>query len=105
MTDTWWPKRGATRRPKTDAERGLWHRCLTSLGIRHRKAYCTRHTFIAWACSEGANLKALAEYCGTSVAMIEQSYARYIGSDFLASLMKPSVAHEANGSAGSFKSG
>jgi len=95
MTDTWWPKRGATRRPRTDAERGLWHRCLTSLGIRHRKAYCTRHTFIAWACSEGANLKALAEYCGTSVAMIEQSYARYIGSDFLASLIKPAAAPEA----------
>jgi len=27
----------------------------------------TRHTFIAWALSEGANLKGLAEYCGTSV--------------------------------------
>jgi hypothetical protein len=32
-----------------------------------------RHTFIAWALSEGANLKGLAEYCGTSVQMIEQS--------------------------------
>src|SRR5437016_4977011 len=31
----------------------------------------------------------------TSVAMIEQSYARYIGSDFLASLMKPTPAPEA----------
>jgi hypothetical protein len=35
----------------------------------------TRHTFIAWALSEGANLKGLAEYCGTSVQMIEQSHA------------------------------
>jgi hypothetical protein len=35
----------------------------------------TRHTFIAWALSEGANLKGLAEYCGTSLQMIEQSLA------------------------------
>jgi hypothetical protein len=34
-------------------------------------------TFIAGALSEGANLKGLAEYCATSVQMIEQSYGRY----------------------------
>jgi hypothetical protein len=33
----------------------------------------TRNTFITWALS-----KALAEYCGTSVQMIEQSYGKYI---------------------------
>jgi hypothetical protein len=47
----------------------------------------TRHTFIAWALSEGANLKGLAEYCGTSVQMIEQSYGRYIRKDFLGPLI------------------
>jgi hypothetical protein len=47
----------------------------------------TRHTFIAWAFSEGANLKRLAEYFGTSVRMIEQSYGRYIRKDFLGLLM------------------
>jgi len=47
----------------------------------------TRHTFIAWALSEGANLKGLAEYCGTSVQMIEQSYVRYIRKDFLGPLI------------------
>ena len=47
----------------------------------------TRHTFIAWALSEGANLKGLAEYCGTSVQMIEQSYSRYIRKDFLGPLI------------------
>jgi hypothetical protein len=47
----------------------------------------TRHTFIAWALSEGANLKALAEYCGTSVQMIEHSYGRYICKDFLGPLI------------------
>jgi hypothetical protein len=61
---------------------------LRSLGIRARKAYCTRHTFIAWALSEGANLKSLAEYCGTSVQMIEQSYGRYIRKDFLGPLLE-----------------
>ncbi len=87
MTDTWWPKRGAARRPVDEESKGIWFRCLRSLGIRPRKFYATRHTFIAWALSEGANLKGLAEYCGTSVQMIEQSYGRYIRKDFLGPLI------------------
>jgi hypothetical protein len=47
----------------------------------------TRHTFIAWALSEGVSLKGLAEYCGTSVQMIEQSYGRYIRKDLLGPLI------------------
>ena len=62
-------------------------RFLRSLGIRPRKFYTARHTFIAWALSEGANLKGLAEYCGTSVQMIEQSYGRYMRNDFLGPLI------------------
>jgi hypothetical protein len=87
MTDTWWPKRGAARRPVGEESKGIWFRCLRSLGIRPRKFYTTRHTFVAWALSEGANLKGLAEYCGTSVQMIEQSYGRYIRKDFLGPLI------------------
>ena len=87
MTDTWWPKRGAARRPVDEESKGIWFRCLRSLGIRPRKFYMTRHTFIAWALSEGANLKGLAEYCGTSVLMIEQSYGRYIRKDSLGPLL------------------
>ena len=87
MTDTWWPKRGAARRPVDDESKGIWFRCLRSLGIRPRKFYMTRHTFIAWALSEGVNMKGLAEYCGTSVQMIEQSYGRYIRKDFLGPLI------------------
>jgi integrase len=87
MTDTWWPKRGAARRPVDDESKGIWFRCLRSLGIRPRKFYTTRHTFIAWALSEGANLKGLAEYCGTSVQMIEQSYGRFMRKDFLGPLI------------------
>jgi len=78
MTDTWWPKRGAARRLVDDAWKGIWFRGLRSLGIRPRKFYTTRHTFIAWAFSEGANMKGLVEYCSNSVQMIEQSYSRYI---------------------------
>jgi hypothetical protein len=79
-------RRGA-RRPVDDESKGIWFRCLRSLGIRPRKFCTTRHTFIAWALSEGANLKGLAEYCGTSVQMIEQSYGRYIRKDFLGPLI------------------
>jgi integrase len=87
MTDTWWPKRGAARSPKDEASKGIWFRALKALGIRPRKFYNTRHTFIAWALSEGANLKGLAEYCGTSIQMIEQSYGRYMRKDFLGPLI------------------
>src|SRR6266851_1691011 len=73
--------------PVDDESKGIWFRCLRSLGTRPRKFYMTRHTFIAWALSEGANLKGLAEYCGTSVQMIEQSYGRYIRKDFLGPLI------------------
>jgi hypothetical protein len=73
--------------PVDDESRDIWFRALRSLGIRPRKFYTTRHTFIAWALSEGANLKGLAEYYGTSVQMVEQSYRRYIRKDFLGPLI------------------
>lgn len=88
MTDSWWPKRGASRKPSKDEERGVWWRCLRSLGIRPRRSYCARHTFIAWALSAGMNQKALAEYCGTSSPMIEQHYGKYIGTDALGPLTR-----------------
>ena len=37
MMDTWWPKRGAARRPVDNESKGIWFRCLRSLGIRPRK--------------------------------------------------------------------
>jgi integrase len=81
MTDSWWPKRS-------------WYGCLTELKIRTRKFYATRHTFISWALTQpGCNLKGLAEYCGTSVMMIEQRYGKYMRKDFLEALVgeeKPS---------------
>jgi integrase len=58
-----------------------WYRALRACNTRPRKFYATRHTFISDALSQGANIKWLAEYCGTSVAMIEKHYGRYIKSD------------------------
>jgi integrase len=55
-----------------------WNTALRATGIRPRKFYATRHTFISIALSRGVNLKWLAEYCGTSVAMIERSYGRFL---------------------------
>jgi integrase len=52
---------------------------LRALGIRPRKLYATRHTFISLALTDGVNIKWLAEYCGTSVARIEASYGRWMG--------------------------
>jgi hypothetical protein len=55
-----------------------WHAALRATGIRPRKFYATRHTFVSIALSKGLNLKFIAEYCGTSVAMIEQHYGRFL---------------------------
>ena len=49
-----------------------WHRGLRGTDVRPRKFYATRHTFISVALTKGANLKWLADYCGTSVEMIEK---------------------------------
>ena len=39
-----------------------WHRALRSAGVRPRKFYATRHTFISLALSRGARPKWVAEY-------------------------------------------
>jgi integrase len=58
-----------------------WNKALRASGIRQRKFYYTRHTYISVALSAGVNIKWLAEQCGTSVAMIEKHYGRYIRDD------------------------
>jgi hypothetical protein len=40
-----------------------------------------RHTFISVGLTHGVKIKWLAEYCGTSVAMIEKHYGNYLGGD------------------------
>ena len=49
--------------------------------MRPRGPYHTRHTFISVGLSYGANIKWLADYCGTSPDMIQKHYGRYIRND------------------------
>ena len=58
-----------------------WYRVLRATGVRERKPYSTRHTFISAGLSNGVNIKWLAEYCGTSVTMIEKHYGKYLRGD------------------------
>ncbi len=51
-----------------------WGRCLKDLGIKHLKFYATRHTFITEAIQRGENPLAVAQYCGTSLDMIQKDY-------------------------------
>lgn len=51
---------------------------LARLGIRRRKFYATRHTFATELISRGEDLKAIAEYMGTSVRMLEDDYGRWL---------------------------
>lgn len=60
-----------------------WRELLGAAGVRHRKLYATRQTFISAALSRGCKLQWVAEYTGTSPAMIQRSYARFIGGDEL----------------------
>lgn len=54
-----------------------WHPTLRACEVRPRSFYKTRHTFISLSLESGKvrNIKALADYCGTSVEMIEKHYA------------------------------
>ena len=56
-----------------------WGEPLKKLRIRHRKFYATRHTFITKAIKRGENPLAVAQYCGTSLAMIEADYCGTLG--------------------------
>lgn len=63
-----------------------WGKCLKLLGIRHRKFYATRHTFITEVIRRGltpADLLNLPRYCGTSVKMIMEDYCGVIPPAFL----------------------
>jgi hypothetical protein len=60
------------------AARHFWP-ALRALNIRHRDFYSTRDTFISVMLMHGEPAKRVAEYCGTSLAMIESSYGKWIG--------------------------
>jgi integrase len=54
---------------------------LRVLKIRPRPFYNTRHTYISIALTLGCNPKWIAEQTGTSLAMIEKHYGKYIRDD------------------------
>jgi integrase len=51
-----------------------WRGIVEGSDVRYRKFYATRHTFITEMVKSKRNLKEIADYCGTSVQMIEQNY-------------------------------
>ena len=51
-----------------------WGRICDGANVRRRKFYATRHTSITEAIKAGGNILAIAQYHGTSVAMIESNY-------------------------------
>jgi integrase len=59
----------------------IWYRALRAKGMKQRKPYAMRHTFISVGLANGVKIKWLAEYCGTSVAMIGKHYGNYLGGD------------------------
>jgi integrase len=48
------------------------YKALRAIGIRERKFYATRHTYISVALTAGAKIKWISQQCGTSVAMIDK---------------------------------
>lgn len=55
-----------------------WLPMLRRLGIRPRPFYNTRHTYISYAISLGMKLATVCAQTGTSPAMIEKHYGRYM---------------------------
>lgn len=52
---------------------------LKRAGIRHRRAYESRHTFACWALSAGANPNFIASQMGhTSAQMVYNVYAKWM---------------------------
>ena len=71
--------------------RVYWRKIIKCAGVRPRKFYATRHTFITEMVQRGENIKAVADYCGTSVEMIERNYCGKLSLSHLTEI-KPAVA-------------
>jgi integrase len=55
-----------------------WAPALRAAGIPHRRVYDCRHTFATWTIESGVEVLYLARIMGTSVAQIEDTYARWL---------------------------
>jgi len=58
--------------------RNAWNAALKKAEIRHRVAYCTRHTFISIALSGGANPFQVSEQAGHSMEMMLKHYTKWM---------------------------
>jgi len=54
--------------------KSYWREICEGAKVRYRKFYSTRHTFITESIKSGENIKAVADYCGTSLDMIQKDY-------------------------------
>jgi integrase len=70
-----------------------WAGPLETLGLRHRKFYATRHTFITEAIKRGESPLAVAQYCGTSIKMIQDDYCGTLGLRLDQTVLEPQAAN------------
>lgn len=73
-----------------------WGKTLVKLKIRHRKFYATRHTFITEAIRRGRDGRgesplAVAQYCGTSLTMIQADYCGALSLDMIEPFSPPTA--------------
>ena len=74
---------------------GEWYLtpALKKLSIRHRRAYSMRHTFITEMVRAGHKLKAIADYCGTSAAMVEENYCGTLSLELNPTVLPPQASN------------
>ena len=63
------------------SQRNIFTRMLKKLGIRHRKAYNTRHTYATMLLMAGVNVQFVANQLGHSPVMTQTVYAKWISGD------------------------
>ena len=73
--------------------RHTWVLAQSNIKIRYRPQYAMRKTYISLALSHGAPALAVAQYTGTSLAMLHIHYAKYISRDDTAPLGRALQAH------------
>ncbi|HFK7188733.1 TPA: DUF3596 domain-containing protein [Serratia odorifera] len=58
---------------------GTWNSMLSRAGVKHRKAYESRHTYACWSLSAGANPNFIANQMGhTSAQMVYSVYGKWM---------------------------
>lgn len=58
--------------------RDIFVKTLKTLGVRHRKSYCTRHTYATMLLMAGANINWVASQLGNSPLMVATVYGKWI---------------------------